>query len=327
MRTLIHMLALAYALGLAPDVAHAGTDSAARAQQSFQEGRALYQAGRHAEALESFRASLALHPSPNSRLYVARCLRELGRWLEAYTEFALAEREAAERATREIRYLDTRDAARQGLLGLGTHLGTVRVTLVGAPDAARVRVAGREVPPEALAHPVPVLAGPVGVEVEAPGYVTVSNTLTVEAGREEALRVELRQAVPPPPLAVPELLAPRAEPGPPGPPGWARVGTWTGVGVGVAGGVGFGVLYGLARQEHQRFRQACHEQWCSRADEQARRERGLGLQRWSNVAWGVGAAGAVTGLGFYLLGRRAESSRPVLLSTDGTSLRLSGVLP
>jgi hypothetical protein len=255
---------------------------------------------------------------------VARCLRELGRWLEAYTEFARTEREAAEYATREIRYLDTRDAARRGLEGLAAHVGTVRVMLEGAPDTARVRVAGREVPSEALAHPVPVLAGPVDVEVEAPGFVTLSHTLSVEAGREEGLRVELRPAPPllPPPAAA--LSAPEVEAGP---PSWARAGTWAGLGVGVAGGVGFGVLYGMTSRENQRFRQACVEQWCAPQDEQARRERGLGLQRWSNVAWGLGAAGAMAGVTFYLLGRRAEARRDLTLSTDGTSLRLSGVLP
>src|SRR5258708_31077752 len=58
-----------------------------QAQAQFQRGKKLYDAGNYEEALSEFRASLDIVASPNTRLYSARCLRELNRIVEAYAEF------------------------------------------------------------------------------------------------------------------------------------------------------------------------------------------------------------------------------------------------
>src|SRR5260221_9111721 len=83
------------------------------ALQKFEQGRGEFQANRYAEALASFQASLELEPSPNSRLYIARCYRALGKVGSAYTTYRLAASEAEDRvrATGEARYGATRDTA------------------------------------------------------------------------------------------------------------------------------------------------------------------------------------------------------------------------
>ena len=65
----------------------------------------LYDAKHYAEALTAFRASHDVVKSPNTRLMIARCLRELGRLGEAYAETAatIAEAEAGSAAPPPLR--------------------------------------------------------------------------------------------------------------------------------------------------------------------------------------------------------------------------------
>src|SRR5688500_11033487 len=70
-----------------PAAAQNPPSSSATAEQRFFEGQKLYGAEKYTEALEQFRASFELLPSPNSKLYVARCLRELGQHAEAYDAY------------------------------------------------------------------------------------------------------------------------------------------------------------------------------------------------------------------------------------------------
>src|SRR5512137_704496 len=88
-----------------------GVGHAADAGQVFSEGKKLFDEGKYETALSKFREALGLTGSPNSRLYVARCLQSLGRLPEAYDEMQHAMREAAEKATSDSKYVSTRDAA------------------------------------------------------------------------------------------------------------------------------------------------------------------------------------------------------------------------
>src|SRR5436190_21382129 len=88
------------ALFLLPSVALAagsGQDEKAGAQKTFEAGTKLYDAHRYKEALTALRASYQILPSPNSRLMIARCLRELGNNREAYREYEAVAAEAREK--------------------------------------------------------------------------------------------------------------------------------------------------------------------------------------------------------------------------------------
>ncbi len=81
-------------LGGAVDVARAASGDAdmAAALQKFDAGRRAFDKGSFEEALLAFQASYALTPSPNSRLFIARCYRALGKVASAYTAYRLASR-------------------------------------------------------------------------------------------------------------------------------------------------------------------------------------------------------------------------------------------
>jgi tetratricopeptide (TPR) repeat protein len=83
------------------------------AMNKFDAGRTAFEAGQFEEALIAFQASNNLNPSPNSKLYIARCYRALRKVASAYTTYRMAAREAQDRLTAsgEKRYAATRDSA------------------------------------------------------------------------------------------------------------------------------------------------------------------------------------------------------------------------
>src|SRR6185503_10233169 len=92
---LVCSTALAFAGGIPVDQASNAQWKAA--QKTFRVGDELYDGKRFSEALTAYRASYEIVASPNSRLMIARCMRELGRLSDAYTEFegAVADAQAA----------------------------------------------------------------------------------------------------------------------------------------------------------------------------------------------------------------------------------------
>ena len=139
---------LAIVVSLAPvGVTHAqGTPDEAsqgdRADQLFAQGTELFMQGRYVDALDVFRQSHKLVPSPNSGLLIARCLSRLGRSAEAAEVFASVEAEARQRAARgEARYTATAEAAANEGAAIRATLGAVRIR-VPPSDDARLDVAG-----------------------------------------------------------------------------------------------------------------------------------------------------------------------------------------
>ena len=132
-----------------------GTSAAATsaAQERYTAGRESYRLGLYGRALEEFERSLALAPSPNTRLYIARSLRELGRWSEASEQYAATVREADQRGGR---YVATRDAATLELADVKVRLERANASDSAAPAAtppapsappAQVTTAGPTAPP------------------------------------------------------------------------------------------------------------------------------------------------------------------------------------
>lgn len=83
--------------GAAADREAPHADQKKAAQKMFEAGDALYESGRFDDAVEAFRQSHTLVDSPNSRLMLARSLRELGKTPEACSEFSgtIADAEAS----------------------------------------------------------------------------------------------------------------------------------------------------------------------------------------------------------------------------------------
>ena len=69
-----------------------------QAQARFMRGKLFFDAKKYSEALTEFRASLDIVASPNTRLALARCFREMGKLVEAYVELGRASVEGKELA-------------------------------------------------------------------------------------------------------------------------------------------------------------------------------------------------------------------------------------
>ena len=87
---LIWLVVLASVATVIPSSVDAQLSGQAHAQLRFARGRQLFVGHQYAQALEEFQAARSLVGSPNTQLYIARCLRGLGRNAEALVEFQRA---------------------------------------------------------------------------------------------------------------------------------------------------------------------------------------------------------------------------------------------
>ncbi len=149
---------------------------------SFEQGRALWAAKDHVGALPHFQKAVELSASPNARIFLARCLRELGRYPEAYEEMEQTVRDARVRAETDPRYTETRDAAAAELAVLEGKVGRVSVALSPSLAGAQVWLNGRPLGVERVGKPVAVDTGAVRVTAKTATGETVEQTLEVLAG-------------------------------------------------------------------------------------------------------------------------------------------------
>lgn len=321
MRALPFLLAASLSLAAASASAQ---DNAAFAQQRYARGTTLYESRDFAHALDEFRASLELYGSPNTRLYVARSLRELGRIDEAMSEYERAMREAADRANSDPRYVATRDAAHAEMVALEPRVGRVIITLDQPPANVVVRVNQREIPAAGLGVPMPVLPGHVEVRVQARGFVDDRRELELGAGQQASVAFPaLRRRTTlegidetAPGEGAPGTLRPSAR-------GVPRVVPWVVLGVGAAGLVAFGVMGAMASSQFDALESRCGAMRCPES-EQAEVDSGRSLQTGANVALGIGITGAVVGGVLMALRRPAErAAAPSSAASPTARLRVA----
>ena len=172
----------------------AGTDdNLAAALKKFDEGRKAFEAGAFEEALLAFQASYSLSPSPNSRLYTARCFRALGKVASAYTTYRFAAREAQDRlnTTGEKRYAATRDAANSEAGEIEAKVPRLTIAVPGdLPPGFAVTRDGIEVTSAAWGIGVETDPGSVVVEAKGPRLVPFKQTVTLAEGQQ--VRVDVK---------------------------------------------------------------------------------------------------------------------------------------
>jgi hypothetical protein len=317
---------LTAALLAAPAVASA-QDNTAFAQQRFQQGSTLYDQQQWEGALAEFRQSVSLYNSPNARLYIARCLRELGRFDEAVLEYERTVREATDRAVTDPRYAAARDAGNSELTAVRPRVGRLTITIPDLPPNTVIRVNDRDIPREGVGVAMPVMPGAIRIHVEAPEYFPEDRASEVTAGNEVTVGVSLRRR--PVLQGHTEIVRPPPLPPPPPPPprgGVSRSLGWVGVGVGAAGFVGFAVFAGLADSRFTDVDRACASGGSACTTDQV--SGGRTMATVANVSLGVGIAGAVAATVLFLVGRPPQESRPtpsVTAGVSGNGLTLSGV--
>lgn len=162
------------------------------AQARFNKGRELFIANQYAPALVEFRAASELYESPNTRLYIGRCERELGHVAAAYVEFQRAASEAADRAASDPRYASTRDVAKQEEAAVEKKLAHVTVLApAGLPDGVVITVNGSPLGPAGVGVAAPIDPGAIEVVAKANGYLTSKKNATAAAGESIEVKVQL----------------------------------------------------------------------------------------------------------------------------------------
>ncbi len=161
--------------------------SAAKAQDAralLEEGVSLRQDGRDEEALERFRQAYEADHSPEALAQVALAEQALGQLPEA--EAHLREALSGDQDEFIARY---QMVLEQALTEIGTRLGSL--TLIGGPDGAAVRVAGRVRGQLPFSEPLRVVGGTVHVEVQQDGFIPLLRDVEVPAEGQASLAVEM----------------------------------------------------------------------------------------------------------------------------------------
>jgi hypothetical protein len=306
--------ALAVAIAFAPAVAAAqgAAPTAADAKSAtlhFERGVTFFKAQKFGDALAEFRASYAALPSPNSHLYVARCLAQSGDLSAAFDEFATVVAEAETRALGEAKYAPTRDTARLERDELAEKIALVSFTITGAAPGATLDVAGRRVAPSEWSKARPFKPGTVEIVVRDPSGAATTRSVQLAAGQRGAVSIDVSAAAPA------QTAAPVAAPPPPPKSDAASSRTWMRPAAFVAGGVGaaglvmFAVGGAIANGTYSKLKSECGGP-CP-ADRASDVSAGKTEQTVANVGLALGVVGVAAGVTLFVLAPRStEPARP-----------------
>lgn len=291
-------LATAVSPAYGASVDNANQEQKRAAQKMFEAADELYESGRYAEAAQAFRASHDLVASPNSRLMVARSLREIGKLAEAYREYVgtVSDAEAS-----GGRYPEAQATANAEAAALRSQLAFL-VVKEGKADSLRI---GDQSVPLPQSEPIAVEPGSLKLELLAQGRLLLEEEVTLSAGDEHVVgdapsSAAARSTNEPKASAKPDS-APLLPPGPAAEPNHGmRTAAYVAGGVGIAGLASFGVFGYLTRSQFNSLEQDCPDATCppNSADEV---DRGRLYQTVANVSLGVGVLGAALGTTLYFL--------------------------
>jgi hypothetical protein len=270
------------------------------AQAMFTEARDLYQNKKFDTALAGFEKALAASGSPNARLYVARCLRELGRLGEAYTQLINARTEAAARAAEAPHYVTTRDVAAEELRALEPRVAKLVVTVPASVTGASVTIDGKPVGEDRLGEALALDPGRHELVATAPGREPVRSTLVLAAGRTKNVPVFVTGPGPVGP-------GPGPGPGPDGDDGSSlRTTSFVIGGIGIAGIAVGAVFGGLAIASKGDVEDNCDELACNAQGVEAADDGNM-FGNISTAGLVIGGVALATGVTLLLLSGNDES--------------------
>jgi hypothetical protein len=242
-RTLLRRRVLVCAVALSllragPAFAEASAEDRAAAQGLFDEGRALVEQGRPAEACGKFEESQRLDPGIGTQFHLADCFERTGRMASAWTMFL----EIAA-ATRSQGQHEREAAARERAERIAARVS--RITLV-VPEGARVegltlQRGGRPVGPGQWGSAIPADPGEQRVVASAPGHETWSTTIVVP-GDGQSVTVTVPRLEEASEDAAAGLASTGAPPDEGGPSAW-RISALALGGAGILG-LGIGTAFG-----------------------------------------------------------------------------------
>jgi hypothetical protein len=287
-----------------------------KATSLFGKGKELYQAKKYAQALDNFKQSYALVPSPNSHLYIARCLAATGELRAAWLEF---DRTIDEATAGGAKYAPTLEDAKQDRDDLGAKLALV---VFAPPDGAtKVRVGGYEVPRDRWGKPFPVEPTTTDVIVEVPGQPPVRRTVTFAPGERRDVRFDA-------PGPVGTLPSGGGHPGVEGGGGGGgpatgggvnglRIGAYVAGGVGVIGLIMFAAEGAAANSTYSSLQTLCNNQPSCPTGNSALAEQkissGKSQQAVANAGVAIGVIGVAAGVTLFVLSTRKKRVESGLL--------------
>ncbi|MBW2457655.1 MAG: hypothetical protein JRI68_24335 [Deltaproteobacteria bacterium] len=288
-------------LVLAATLASAPLRAEVDPQALFTEARAHYQAGEYEAALAGFEKALAASGSPNARLYLARCLRELGRLGEAYNQLITARAEAAARATEEDHYTTTRDVADVELRQLEPRIAKLVITVPASVKGVTVTIDGATIDSARLGEALPLAPGEHELVATAPGRESVRATVVLNAGRTKSVPVFV--------TAGPPRQPPKTEPEPADDGSSLRATSFVVGGVGLMG-VALGAAFGAAAMAKKSdVEDNCDGTACTPEGVDAATDGNL-FGNVSTAGFVIGGVALATGLTLFLLSGDDEDDSP-----------------
>jgi hypothetical protein len=300
----------AFAAGVAPG--QATPVQREQAQNRFLKGRDSFAKKQYEAALGEFNASLDIVASPNTRLYVGRCLRELGRLVHAYVELGRTEVEAKELSRDDPRYEKAGQSAHDERVKLEPLLGFVNVEVVNAETSTTLKVGGDEVRRGGWSEPIPVMPGTVEITAETPSRAPVKRTVEAKANAKTAVAIDVAEGAS---TGEPVVATTPSSPPKPSNGGLRNVAYVTGGAALV--GLGLFVFFGLkANSTYSDLEKTCNNGPCPPGHEGDISE-GRTQQTVANLGlalFGVGAAASVT---LWILGGSGSSASTTTAATRG----------
>jgi hypothetical protein len=290
-----------------------------QAESLFFRGKSFVVMKKYDEALADFHASLDIVASPNTRLLIARCLRDQGKLVAAYVEFERTLVEAKELVGVDPRYGRAIDGAQDDLKAIEPKIAFVTVHVTNATDTTTLTIAHEEIRRAAWGEPAPVAIGTSDVVVSTPGRTPVQTTITVAAAERKSIDVDAAgsdgSASTGPTSTTP------ADASGPNDRTKLRPYAYVAAGVGVVGLATFFIAGAMANSKYSDLQSSCPNNACppSKSDEIS---GGKSAQTIANVGLVFGILGAGAGVTLYVLGmpkRTTETAPPAAALVVGPS--------
>jgi len=307
MRSHLHLVA-PFALLIALSAPVRAVAAVPDVQQTFQMAQDQFDRKDYAGALPLFRKVLAASGSPNARLYLARCLRELGQLAEAYDEMHATMREATTKAEGDSKYAPTRDSAAAEVALLEPKVGRLVIAWTG-PTPKRVTLNGKPVAAAELGGPITVMPGLQMIVVVPSQGAPVRQEARVDGGQARTVTVSPAAAATATGPSANNPVDAASSQGPAeskGSGGEVRIAGGVVTGLGVVGLVLFAVGASKAKSEFSTLESDCGGARCTDPTYADVVDRGKSWQLIGNVSLGVGLAAVVAGTIMLIAGGPSE---------------------
>jgi hypothetical protein len=301
--------------GVAPSAATPAQHD--QAQARFLRGRDLFNQGQYPAALEAFRGSLEIVASPNARLYIARCHKEIGDVGLAHQEYT----QTIADARGDPHYQRAAESAEEERKALGAKVGFVAITMKGPAQGTTLRVSGREIPRARWSEPVPVTSGHAEVVVETPSRPPQTLAVDVTAGQTRSVSFDVEGNAQ---TAAPAAVAPAPAPTPPaaadGESGkkTLRIASYAAAGVAGLGIASFVVFGAMSSSKYSDLKSACNGGPCP-PSRQSDIDAGKRDQRIANVALVLGLVSAGAAVTLFVLSQPKKTQPPSAALVVGPS--------